>query len=138
MIFDVYREADLALKNISAVLKPGGHFINFEPTQNFLPLKMVRTFLYKHNNLFDEDTEQGFDLSHLNRLFRDNGYAAVDQMYPGLLSYILYYNPDAFPLLNRGGKRTVTALYRLDKPFMRNLIGRTFSFATLSLFRKQT
>ncbi|MFV2005724.1 MAG: class I SAM-dependent methyltransferase, partial [Gammaproteobacteria bacterium] len=70
----VFKHVDIALKNITEALNPGGYFINFEPSQNFLPLKLVRSYLYKRNSLFDEETEQGFDLDQLNHLFMNNGY----------------------------------------------------------------
>ena len=56
--------------------------------------------------------------------------------WPGLASYVLYYNPDAFPSLNLGGERAVRTAFALDRPFFRTPIGRFFSFATLSLWRR--
>ena len=49
---------------------------------------------------------------------------------------MLYYNPDAFGWLNRGGAGLVRACFLMDRPFMRGHIGRKLSFATLSLWRK--
>lgn len=132
----VYEHTEDAIKRLMPALKPGGLFINFEPTQNLKLLKMIREYIYKRNKLFDDETEQAFDLHELNALFTRNGFEIVDQIYPGLLSYILYYNPDAFPFLNLGSERMVKALFNMDKLFIGNMIGRKFSFATLSLFRK--
>ena len=134
----VYDNADLVMKKLTGTLKQGGYFINFEPTHDFFLFKMVRDRIYEKNRLFDRDTEQAFSLEELNGIYTRNGLAIVEQMYPGLLSYILYYNPDAFPLLNRGGELAVKALFTLDKLFMRNRIGKKFSFATMTLLRKES
>ena len=132
----VYDNADLVMKKLTGALKQGGYFINFEPTHNFFLFNMVRNRIYEKNRLFDKDTEQAFGLDELNRIYTRNGLAIVEQIYPGLLSYILYYNPDAFPFLNRGGESAVKTLFALDKLFMGNRIGRKFSFATMTLLRK--
>jgi SAM-dependent methyltransferase len=131
----VYEQAGEALKRLSPALRPGGHFISYEPTHDFAPVRWVRDSVYQRNTLFDEETERGFALSELDELFAAAGFELVDQMYPGLLSYVLFYNPDAFPLLNRGGSSLVKACFALDRLFLRSWPGRKFSFATLSLWR---
>jgi hypothetical protein len=70
------------------------------------------------------------------RLFTDAGLHSELICYPGLLSYIMYYNPDAFPALNIGGKSLVSLLYAFDKLFYKNPVGRALSFATLSVWSK--
>ncbi|MBB5445178.1 MULTISPECIES: class I SAM-dependent methyltransferase [unclassified Paraburkholderia] len=132
----VYSRAPEVIKNLAQSLRSGGYFINFEPTQNNWLTRFVRNRIYKSNDIFDEDTEQGFDYSDLDRYFREAGYTKVDQVYPGLSAYVLYYNPDAFPLLNIGGKAAVRFLFALDRLFWGNLIGRKLSFATMSLWKK--
>ncbi len=132
----VYRHVDNVVQRLSRALVPGGRFINFEPTQNNALFRYVRNRIYRKNNLFDADTERGFDLDELNGLFRRNGFVLEDQIYPGLLSYVLYYNPDAFPALNVGGTRLVKFLAGVDRCFFRNWVGRKLSFATLSMWRK--
>ena len=134
----VYEKVDIVMEKLVASLRKGGYFINFEPTHDFFLFKMVRERIYEKNKLFDEDTEQAFGLDELNNLYTRSGLAIVGQIYPGLLSYILYYNPDAFPFLNRGGKLAVKTLFTLDKLFMSNWIGKKFSFATLTLLRKDS
>jgi SAM-dependent methyltransferase len=121
---------------LAAALKPGGHFISLEPTHGNGVFRLVREAIYRRNPLFDAATEQAFVTDRLFALFRNAGLALVDTMYPGLLSYVLYYNPDAFPLLNRGGTRAVRAAFAIDRPLMRTVIGKTLSFATLTLWRK--
>ena len=97
---------------------------------------MVRDRIYKKNSLFDEKPNRHFPVSDLVRLFTNAGLESELICYPGLLSYILYYNPDAFPALNIGGKSLVGSLYSFDKLFYKNVVGRTLSFATLSVWSK--
>ncbi len=132
----VYRHTDDVLKRVHNSLKPGGLLICLEPTQNNPVFKMIRNQIYKKNDLFDQDTEQAYNLKDLNQSFMKAGFKILDQSYPGLLSYVLYYNPDAFPNLNLGGSLVVRTTYGLDKIFIRNKIGSFFSFATLSLLQK--
>ncbi len=123
-----------AVKRLKKNLKPKGYFIVFEPTHNNYFFRKVRERIYKKNALFDQQTEKAFVLKDLNNIFFKNGYSLKDQIYPGLLSYILFYNPDAFPWLNFGGKKLVNFSFRLDTLFFRNYIGKKLSFATLSVF----
>jgi SAM-dependent methyltransferase len=128
--------ADAALRRLVAAIRPGGLFISLEPTSGNRLFSKVRDWVYSRNSLFDEQTEQGFTVEEVLTLFHDAGLEEVDLVFPGLLAYVLYYNPDAFPWLNLGGPRTVRALYRVDRLFLRNRIGRALSFATLSLWRR--
>ena len=132
----VYEHAGDVIRNLAAALAVGGHFITLEPTQNFTLFKLIRSRIYERNSLFDEQTEQAFDLAELNGLFASSGLTLLDQIYPGLLSYVLYYNPDAFPVLNHGGKLGVRATFGIDKWFMANTVGRKLSFATLSHYMR--
>ncbi|MBQ0736133.1 class I SAM-dependent methyltransferase [Aquimarina celericrescens] len=117
-------------------LASNGVFIVLEPTHNNIIFRKIRERIYNKNTLFDEETEKAFRLKELNDLFLNNGYTLADQMYPGLLSYILFYNPDAFPFLNIGGKGLVKLVFKIDSLFFRNYIGKKLSFATLSMFTK--
>jgi SAM-dependent methyltransferase len=132
----VFSKASDVIKNLGGALRSGGYFVSFEPTQNNPITRYVRNRIYQSNDIFDEGTEQGFDFPDLERYFRDAGFTKVDEVYPGLLAYILYYNPDAFPFLNIGGTFAVRLLFTLDRLFWGNMIGRRLSFATLSLWKK--
>lgn len=132
----VFSESAQVVDRLSAGLRSGGYFLNFEPTQNCWLTRSVRQKIYKENTLFDEQTERGFDLPELNKIFENAGLSCVDQVYPGLLAYVLYYNPDAFPTLNLGGTTSVKAAFALDRLFWRTWIGKKLSFATISLWRK--
>jgi SAM-dependent methyltransferase len=125
------------IAHLVQAVRPGGWFINFEPTHGNRLAQVVREGIYKRNRLFDEETERAFPVQEYLDLLAGAGLRPVDVMYPGLLSYILYYNPDAFPWLNVGGGSLVRLLFRLDRPLMRRWLGRKLSFATLGLWRKE-
>ncbi|MHC4789919.1 MAG: class I SAM-dependent methyltransferase [Planctomycetota bacterium] len=129
--------ANQIIAKISESLHPGGYFISFEPTHGSVLIKVIRNMVYKYNSFFDNLTENDFQLERLNALYEENGFEIADQIYPGLLSYILYYNPDAFPSLNIGGRGTIKFIFGIDKFFMKSFIGKKMSFTALSLLRKK-
>ena len=128
--------AKSAIKRLTSSLASGGYFLNLEPTHGNRLFKKIREHIYSRNNLFDEVTEEAFPVEELKVFFLDAGLRLADISFPGLLSYILYYNPDAFPSLNIGGNWLVKTTYAFDRLWMRNWIGKTLSFATLSLWQK--
>lgn len=133
----VYGFTDEILKSLNKALKNDGYLIVLEPTQNNPLLKLVRDRIYKKNEIFDSETEKAFDLVNLNRSFDKAGLKIVKQTYPGLLGYILYYNPDAFPFLNLGGRFAVDLIYNIEKYFYKNFVGKCWSFATMTLLKKK-
>lgn len=132
----VPREAESVVSRLSQGLKPGGCFINFEPTSGNRFFKMIRDQIYKRNEIFDQETERAFGVTELENIFVSAGLTPERVVYPGLLAYVLYYNPYAFPILNKGGTKLVDWAFRLDRLFMSNLVGRFLSFATLSIWSK--
>jgi SAM-dependent methyltransferase len=131
----VYSRTNDVIQNLKKALKPGGYFLNLEPTHNNWLARRARQNIYKSNSLFDSDTEQGFERVDLLSHFESAGYQKVDEVSPGLAAYVLYYNPDAFPALNVGGPALVKALFWLDRLFWTSWIGRKMSFATITLWR---
>lgn len=121
---------------LSDGLRSGGYFFSLEPTHGNSFFKAVREGIYKKNRLFDEETERGFMLRDYMALFEAADLRLVDRIFPGLLSYVLYYNPDAFPWLNVGGVKSVKFAFALDRPFLRTRLAGVFSFATLALWQK--
>ncbi|NKB56446.1 MAG: methyltransferase domain-containing protein [Alphaproteobacteria bacterium] len=124
------------VKSMASGLSPGGLFINYEPTHGNRVTRWARERVYDKNSLFDEETERGFSVGELETFFEDANLVPERILFPGLLSYILYYNPDAFPFLNLGGEKLVNAAFRFDSLFMGNSVGRALSFATLSIWKK--
>jgi SAM-dependent methyltransferase len=132
----VHHAAAPTLARLTAAVAPGGYFLSLEPTHGNPLSAALRRSIYRRNRLFDAETEQGFDCGELLEMFSAAGLTAEDIMYPGLLSYVLYYNPDAFPWLNVGGERAVRAIFAAEQPWMRSRLAGALSFATLSLWRK--
>ena len=133
----VYSKVNSVVQTLSENQSKNGYFISFEPTHNNFIYETIRRKIYEKNEVFDSETEQGFDYQKFNKVFESNGYKKIDEVYPGLSSYILYFNPDAFPRLNVGGQWLVKMLFSLDRLFWSNWIGRKFSFATLTLWQKK-
>ena len=132
----VFRHAPEIVAKCARALTPGGLFISFEPTHGNRVTRSIRERIYRTNPLFDADTERSFAVDELLNMFRSTRLLPYKIAYPGLLSYALYFNPDAFPLLNIGGTACVKALFSIDRLFYRTSIGRFFSFATLSIWEK--
>lgn len=132
----VPEHASIVMRMLCEGLRSGGYFILFEPTQNCWLTRKTREFVYRRNALFDATSERGFELRQLIDLCQGYGLHIREQLYPGLLSYVLYYNPDAFPRLNIGGQWLVRALFNIDAYLFRTVLGRLFSFATLTLLQK--
>ena len=129
-------QAEQVVMRLGRALKPGGYFVSFEPTNGNPVFTKAREWIYRRNSLFDEETERAFPVRAYYGLFERAGLRHVDSFYPGLLAYVLYYNPDAFPLLNVGGPGLVRALWRLERPLRRSAVGRVLSFATLGLWQR--
>lgn len=124
------------VRNLSSALAPGGYFIAFEPTHANPLYKLVRDRIYAKSSFFDQETERAFHVRELWSFFKDAGLRHEHDLNFGLSAYTLYYNPDAFPLLNKGPTWLVSWLWSIDRLFAHNIIGRFFSFATLTLWRK--
>lgn len=112
------------------------HF-SLEPTHGNPLTRAVRDRIYRRNALFDEQTERAFSVRDLFGMFEAAGLRRRVVMYPGLLAYVLYYNPDAFPGLNRGGSAGVRLAWTLDRPLIGTALGRLLSFCTLSLWERE-
>lgn len=126
-----------ALARIYKSLKPGGVFLNLEPTHNNPLFASIRKQLYNSNNLFEEETEKAFSLMDYNQLLAEAKFDTVLQIYPGLLGYILYYNPDAFPSLNISLPISPETFAKLDLFLGRTFVGKYLSFATWSISVKK-
>lgn len=88
------------------------------------------------NSFFDDKTEHDFSLKEINSFYKDAGLKIYRQYYPGLLGYILWYNPDAFPLLNIGSNRIVRRVFEIEKGLIKGKYGRLMSFTSFSILKK--
>jgi SAM-dependent methyltransferase len=125
------------IARLGKALRPGGYFLSWEPTHGNRLFKAVREGIYRRNAIFEPTTERAFGVGELFAMFEQAGFRLIDALYPGLLAYVLYYNPDAFPRLNVGTPRLVRWLWKLERPFMRTWLARKLSFATLTLWQRQ-
>lgn len=124
------------VRNMSELLDRDGIFINVEPTYNNILFKYLLGFIYKKNKNFDEKTERRFSLGELNEMYLSNGFKIRKQIYPGLAAYLLWNNPNIFPFLNKGDVKLVERVFKFDRLFMSNFIGRLFSVATFTILSK--
>ena len=125
------------VKKLSLMLEDGGVFINFEPTHGNPFSKMIRTLVYQGNKIFDEKTERDFSLTELKEFYTEAGLLHCNSLFPGLLTYVLYYNPYAFPFLNIGTINLVKRIFMLERPLFYNKVGQLLSFCTMSIWTKQ-
>lgn len=132
----VYHDIGEALNTVNHLLKDEGLFISFEPTNNNFLWAMVRELIYRKNDYFHYETERAFKLDDYYCWIQSAGFTHIYSMYPGLLGYVLFYNPDAFPVISSYGKNMVNAICRAEKPLYATKVGKALSFATLSLWRK--
>ena len=132
----VHRHARQSLQNLAQALKPEGLLLSYEPTHNNILLRKIREYIYAKNALFDEDTERGFTTKELKRLFYKAQFKPVKQIFPGLLTYVLWYNPESFPMLNKGSTAMVDTIVNYEKKLWHSKIARYFSFSTLSVWKK--
>jgi len=122
---------------MNKVLKPGGYFLNLEPTQNNWFLRWSRKQIYHRNPIFEEATERAFDLDKYNDHFKKADFKVIKQEYPGLLGYVLFYNPDAFPHLNISIVGLARLLAWIDVLLGKTIIGKYWSFVTWTLAQKK-
>lgn len=121
---------------MAEMLVDGGYFVNIEPTYNNIIFKYLSSCIYKNNVNFNEKTERRFGLEELNHIYISCNLKIKRQIYPGLMAYLLWNNPNVFPLLNRGNKALVKAAFHVDRLFMHNFIGKRLSVATYSVLEK--
>jgi len=135
-IHHVYKNAQEVINKINRAIKPGGIFINFEPSNNLWILSKIREIIYNRNSVFESSSEHDFKLGDYNRMLANSGFKIIRQFYPGLLGYVLFYNPDAVPFLNMGGPKVSSLLCKIDIFLGKTFIGKYFSFNTFTIARK--
>lgn len=132
----VPKYASNILDNLSKCLKNDGFMINLEPTFNNSMLSFFCNLIYRKNKNFDHETERRFSLSELNGCYTSVGLKVVKQLYPGLLAYLLWYNPDIFPFLNKGSVHIVKKLFSFERKIYSSWYAKKMSVATLTILKK--
>jgi SAM-dependent methyltransferase len=111
--------ADLAraLRNVAAMLRPGGVFLFFEPNSEYV-LESARKLWYRFDRYFDESSERA--LSH-RELMTAGGTAFEPQRlrYFGGPAFFLVYNSLVFRLSHRTKAATAPALLRVEQAYGR-------------------
>lgn len=117
-------------------LVPGGILINFEPTYNNIFMKFVTGNIYRRNPSFESETERRFSLNELNFMYKVAGFDIKKQLYPGLLAYLLWYNPQIFKCFNIGNKKLIRKIFKKERFLYSRRFGRKWSAATFSVLQK--
>lgn len=128
--------AQTVLSNLSKCLSPDGYMVNLEPTFNNRLLSFLCNLIYKKNKNFDHETERRFSLNEINNYYTSAGLTITKQLYPGLLAYLLWYNPDIFPFLNRGSVRLVKKLFSFERKIYTSGYAKKMSVATITILKK--
>lgn len=123
------------LENLSKCLKPNGCIINSEPTYNNHLFSFLCNYIYRKNKNFDQETERRFSLTELNSYYSSAGLKIDKQLYPGLLAYLLWYNPDIFPFFNKGSIRLVKKLFSFERKIYMSGYARKMSVATITILK---
>jgi SAM-dependent methyltransferase len=76
--------------NIAKMLKPGGFLLFWEPNASFF-LEGLRTFWYKHDRLFEEETERALSIDELVELAGPR-FVQLKTFFFGGPAYIAIYN----------------------------------------------
>lgn len=124
------------LGNLAKSLRPDGCMINLEPTFNNSLLSFFCNLIYRKNKNFDHETERRFSLRELNGYYASAGLKTMKQLYPGLLAYLLWYNPDIFPFLNRGSIHMVRKLFSFEHRIYSSWYAKKMSVATITILKK--
>jgi SAM-dependent methyltransferase len=132
----VYHDVGRALTRLVDVLRPGGLFLNFEPTHNNIVMRIIRSQIYKRNSFFDTDTESGFDFEQYNKQMSDSGLILLGQVYSGLALYCLLYNPDAFWPFPPIPKTLLKIIFEMESRLYHTSVAKKLSFGTMSLWQK--
>ena len=128
--------ASEVLEKFYNALVPGGTLINFEPTYNNIFMKFVTGNIYRRNSSFESETERRFSLNELNFMYKVAGFKIKKQLYPGLLSYLLWYNPQVFKCFNVGNKKLIRKIFAKECFLYSQQFGRKWSVSTFSVLQK--
>jgi ubiquinone/menaquinone biosynthesis C-methylase UbiE len=108
-ILDVLREA-------LRILKPNGLLLFGEPSNEFLPVRLLRNSIYRLSSSFDHRTERAFQWAQLRGYLQDAGFSQISIRPFGSIGYLLMGQVSVIPLLkNLRSHRLFDALNRIDR-----------------------
>lgn len=132
----VFDQTGDVLSRLYAALAPGGYMLSAEPTYDNPIYAWLGNMIYKHNKKFEHESEQRYALSALNAQYRSAGFTVIDQIYPGLLAYVIAVSAFCFPRFCIGSPAFIEKLVGIESRFYRSWLGRRLSFSTITLLHK--
>lgn len=97
----VYRHLAELLLEFRRILKPNGWLLFGEPSNDFMPVRVLRNTIYRLSSKFDQDHEQGFRHRVLRESLESAGFASVRIRPFGSIGYLLMAQVGVIPLLKR-------------------------------------
>lgn len=131
-VFDHTREV---LERLRRALVPGGYMLSAEPTYDNWFYGMIGKVIYKRNAKFEHESEQRYALKELNGHYQAAGFSIADQMYPGLVAYIIAVSAFCFPKFCIGSPALIRHLVSIEHCLYRRWLGKKLSFCTFTLLK---
>lgn len=97
----VFKHLAELLAEFRRVLRPDGWFLFGEPSNDFMPIRLLRNTIYRFSSKFDSDHEQGFRYSALRDSLMKAGFDSVSMRPFGSIGYLLMAQVGVIPLLKR-------------------------------------
>ncbi len=97
----VYRHLTELLLEFRRILKPEGWLLFGEPSNDFMPVRVLRNTIYRLSSKFDQDHEQGFRYRALQESIEKAGFTSVRIRPFGSIGYLLMAQVGVIPLLKR-------------------------------------
>jgi ubiquinone/menaquinone biosynthesis C-methylase UbiE len=133
----VYRDMGVAIEQLYRVLKPGGAFVFFEPSDDNPMIEWARNCLYRHHDFFMEDEEKGLKSAQVQQRLHQAGFKNISIMPFGYIAYTLIGNTDVLPIF---GKLThpavIQSLIKMDDIWMRTPVLNKLGFAFIGCAEK--
>lgn len=121
-----------ALGEFWRVMRPGGLFLFGEPSNEFLPVRLLRNSLYRLSSHFDHTNERAFRFVELHDALSHAGFESVQIEPFGSVGYLLMTQVGIIPIL-RGSKNQSLFrwLQRFDRAIEKSALFRRSCFALM-------